>query len=241
MTGRFVNWHATATDRRPCVRLVFFSAKPAAEPLVIDLDLVHRHPGNFANGTLNGGRPLRRRIDLYSAVLGRDGICTLRLDVKMFLAVDVGAALENMFACRKKLFRYRRAMNFFGGTIRSPFAAATRGSVTGSSGSISAVIFFAAFACKLFAGRDNDRDRHSLKVDFAVGKQRLVRNDSADLVFADDVFCSDDANDAFACFRLARVDAIQLSMSNRRIKHTREQRPLNKRNIVHINGLAADV
>ena len=39
-------------------------------------------------------------------------------------------------------------MNFFGGTINSPFAAATRGSVMISSGSISTVIFFAALRAR---------------------------------------------------------------------------------------------
>ncbi len=76
---------------------------------------------------------------------------------------------------------------------------------------------------------------------FAFGQQRLIRNDPADLVFADQVFRRDNSNDALDCFGFAGVDACKLSVSDRRIKNTRIQRPLDERNVVQINGLAADV
>ena len=46
---------------------------------------------------------------------------------------------------------------------------------------------------EFFRFRDNDRDRHSLKMHLAVSEQRLIRYDAADLILADDVFCGDDS------------------------------------------------
>src|SRR5688572_22500547 len=47
-----------------------------------------------------------------------------------------------------------------------------------------------SFSSKHFAGRNHDRDRHSLKMHLAICKQRLIRNDPADLIFTEDILCS---------------------------------------------------
>ncbi len=45
-------------NTRPRVRLVFLSAKPAAQALDINLDVMHRQARNPADGSLDRGRPL---------------------------------------------------------------------------------------------------------------------------------------------------------------------------------------
>ena len=95
---------------------------------------------------------------------------------------------------------------------------------------------------RLFIGlRKNDRDRLADKMHLAVSQQWLVRHDPADLIFADQVAGKDHANDAFAFFGLARIDALQLAMGDRRIKNACVQRPANDGNVVQINALAANV
>ena len=57
--------------------------------------------------------------------------------------------------------------------------------------------FLRRFSGKFFACRQNYSDRHSLKMNFAVSQQRLVRHDTADLVFPDNIFRSDDLENTF--------------------------------------------
>jgi len=78
-------------------------------------------------------------------------------------------------------------------------------------------------------------------MNLSLGEQRLVRHDAADLVLADQIFSCDDANHALALFCFSSVDALQLSVSDWRIKNTRIQRPAYRRNIVEINTLATNV
>src|SRR5947207_2377159 len=52
------------------------------------------------------------------------------------------------------------------------------------------------FSGEFFAFGNDDRDRHSLKMYFVVSKQRLIRNNSADLIFTDQVLCGNDAVNA---------------------------------------------
>ena len=72
-------------------------------------------------------------------------------------------------------------------------------------------------------------------------KQRLIGDDPADLVLTYQVYCGNDFYNAFARFGFAEVNAVQLSMCDRRIKNTCKQRPVDKRDVVQVNGLAANV
>jgi len=74
---------------------------------------------------------------------------------------------------------------------------------------------------------------------FTVRQQRLVRNNATDLVLAERSF-------AVICerrrhfSRFARIDAFQLSMSDRESK-THAYSVLDKLDVIQINGLAADM
>ena len=63
----------------------------------------------------------------------------------------------------------------------------------------------------------------------------------ADLVLAYQVSGRDHSCDPCRYFSTARVNRLYLSMSKRRIKNTRVQRPANDRNVIQINGFAANV
>src|SRR3954471_3604265 len=85
---------------------------------------MHWQTGHVTDRTLHRRRTLCRRIDLYAA-LGRNGIRTLRLDIEMFLAVDVDPSLKKMFRGEKCLGRVAKLKSFWRNdeiTVRGGYA-----------------------------------------------------------------------------------------------------------------------
>ena len=115
----------------------------------------------------------------------------------MFLPVLFGAALENMLARRKGSVGVAELELLWRNdqiTVRRRDARIGDGFERFDLGRD----FLRRLACKLFASPPTTiAIGMSLKMNFAIRKQRLVRHDAADLVLADEVFCGDDANDAF--------------------------------------------
>jgi len=229
-----------STYRRPAICLIFLAAKTPAEPLHIDLDLMHRQTRYATHGTLNRRRALCRRINANTAILGWYRVCTLSLDVEMFLSVLLSAALKNVFAvfeCSRSIAKYKFLRRHYETFICSGDARIRYRFERFDIGSY----LLRGLPRKFFALGDNDCDRHSLKVNFTVSQQGFVRHNAADLILTDQIFSRNDLENTFRLFCFSCIYRLQLPMSDRRIKNTRIQRPLNDRNIVQINRLAANV
>jgi hypothetical protein len=158
----------------------------------------------------------------------------------MFLAVDVGATFENVGAVSKSRFSIAEleflwpnnqiAIRSSNARVRYRFERLNVGSD-----------LFSRPSGEVFACRDDDCDRLSLKMHLAIGQQRLIRNNTADLVLANEISRGYDSNNTLADLSGSGVNAIQFPTRYGRIKYTRKQRPLNNRYVVEINGLAANV
>src|SRR5438270_2469792 len=119
----------------------------------------------------------------------------------MFLAVCFGTAFEKVFTFEKSFCGVAEDKFLW----RDDQVAIRRRNAWISHGNERFDVghdLLCSLSRKLFARRNNDRDRLPVKMDLASSKQRFVGNNSTDLVFADDVFGSNNANDAFACFSL---------------------------------------
>ena len=158
----------------------------------------------------------------------------------MLLAVRLRATFENMLAIFERGLRITQLKFFWRHDQVAICRCDTRISYDFKRRDIH-LDLFRRLPRKLLTRRNHDRDRHPLKMNFRVGKQRLVGNNSADLVFANEVFRRDYFNDAFAYFRLVRANSGQPSVSYRRIEYTRKQSPIDERNIIEINTFAPDV
>ena len=193
-------------DPGPCVCLIFLPAEPAAEPLYVDLDLMHLQSGHTANRTLHRCRALGRGIYLEAAILSRHGVCTLRLDVEMLLPVLLSPAFENMSTiaeCVRRIAKYK--------FLRRNNQSAVRGRDTRVGHRFKFIDLdrdlLRGLSREFFRFRKHDRDRHPLKMHLALSKQRLVRHDPADLVLADQVFGRYHFENTFALFRYAFINA----------------------------------
>src|SRR4051794_20068969 len=153
------------TDTGPGVRLILFSTKTASETLNVYLDLVHRKACYPTNRTLYGRWPLGRRVNTNASVLGRQGVRTLRLDIKMLLAILIGAPLKDMLAILKGACRIaqnkllRRDDKAFIGRCHARVGDGFKLVDLGGDE-------FRTFPRVLFRVRDDDPDRHSLEMNF---------------------------------------------------------------------------
>ena len=84
--------------RRPVGGLVLLAAEAAAEPLHVDLHLVHRLAEHGRGHVLHRGRSLGGGEDLHRAILPGDRAAALRLQVEMLLAADLATPLHHQRA-----------------------------------------------------------------------------------------------------------------------------------------------
>jgi len=158
----------------------------------------------------------------------------------MFLAVLLGSALKYVFAigkCVGNVAHHEFLWRHDQITVRGRLSGVCYRSEFFDINSDP----FCRFAGKFLARCQHDRDRHTLKMNFAVSQQRLVRHNAADLVLADDVFRGNNAENAFGRFSLGRIYRVQFPVGDGRIKNASIKRPLDNGNVVQINRLAANV
>ena len=151
-TGRLGQEGAQGGQRAPGRGLVFLAAEAAAEAGHVHFHLVHAQAQHVGRVALHGRGPLRGGNHAHAAHLRGEGVGALRFDVQMLLPAATRPRPRTRARTRPRPPAESPIWKVRGGTISSPWAAATRGSVmTGSGVDLDPTWARAAWACALDA------------------------------------------------------------------------------------------